>query len=81
MRSNVRNYYKPKQKDAFFDVEGVVNKDTLLFRNEFHGYIIFRRTNSSIEAVALFVRNLQVYRVLCSAPLGLFFLQYHRDMF
>ena len=39
MRSNVRNYYKPKQKDAFFDVEGVVNKDTLLFRNEFHDYI------------------------------------------
>jgi len=34
MRSNVRNYYKPKQKDAFFDVEGVVNKDTLLFRYE-----------------------------------------------
>ena len=39
MRSNVRSYYKPKQKDAFFDVEGVVNKDTLLFRNQFHDYI------------------------------------------
>ena len=29
---NVRSYYKPKQKDAFFDVEGVVNKDLVLFR-------------------------------------------------
>jgi len=31
---NVRSYYKPKQKDAFFDVEGVVNKDLVLFRFE-----------------------------------------------
>jgi hypothetical protein len=30
----VRHYYKPKHKDAFFDVEGVVTKDTLLFRYE-----------------------------------------------
>ncbi len=29
---SVRNYYKPKQKDAFFDIEGVITKDTLLFR-------------------------------------------------
>jgi len=27
-------FYKPKQKEAFYDVEGVVKKDTLLFRYE-----------------------------------------------
>jgi len=32
--TSVRNFFKPKQKEAFFDVEGVVNKDTLLFRYE-----------------------------------------------
>ena len=32
--NSVRHYYKPKHKDAFFDVEGVVTKDTLLFRYE-----------------------------------------------
>jgi len=31
---SVRSYYKPKQKDAFFDIEGVITKDTLLFRYE-----------------------------------------------
>jgi hypothetical protein len=32
---NSSQYYKPKQqKEAFFDVEGVVTKDTLLFRYE-----------------------------------------------
>ena len=30
----VRNYYKPKHKEAFYDVEGVVTKDILLFRYE-----------------------------------------------
>ncbi len=39
----VRSYYKPKQKDAFFDVEGVVTKDTLLFRYEDVSRV--RRTN------------------------------------
>jgi len=34
VRNAVRHYYKPKQKDAFFDVEGVVTKDTLLYRYE-----------------------------------------------
>jgi len=29
---SVRNYYKPRRSEAFFDVEGVVTKDTLLFR-------------------------------------------------
>jgi len=32
--TTVRNFFKPKQKEAFFDVEGVVTKDTLLFRYE-----------------------------------------------
>lgn len=32
--NSVRNYYKPKQKDAFFDIEGVITKDTPLFRYE-----------------------------------------------
>ena len=31
---SLRNYYKPKQKEAFYDVEGVVTKDTMLFRYE-----------------------------------------------
>jgi len=31
---SIRHYYKPKQKEAFYDVEGVVTKDILLFRNE-----------------------------------------------
>jgi hypothetical protein len=34
LTNSVRHYYKPKHKDAFFDVEGVVTKDTLLFRYE-----------------------------------------------
>ena len=28
----IRQYFKPSQKEAFFDVEGVVTKDVLLFR-------------------------------------------------
>jgi len=31
---SIRHYYKPKQKEAFYDVEGVVTKDILLFRYE-----------------------------------------------
>ena len=34
MGRTIRHYYKPKQKEAFYDVEGVVTKDILLFRNE-----------------------------------------------
>lgn len=33
-KGSVRSYYRPKQKDAFFDIEGVITKDTLLFRYE-----------------------------------------------
>ena len=35
----IRNYFKPSQKDAFFDVEGVVNKDVLLFRYDDSGLV------------------------------------------
>jgi len=31
---SIRSYYKPRQKEAFYDVEGVVTKDILLFRYE-----------------------------------------------
>ncbi|XP_023344998.1 transmembrane protein 223 isoform X2 [Eurytemora carolleeae] len=34
LKQSVRRYFKPKQKEAFFDVEGVVNKDITLFRYE-----------------------------------------------
>eukprot|EP00092_Neocalanus_flemingeri_P001571 GFUD01001674.1.p1 GENE.GFUD01001674.1~~GFUD01001674.1.p1 ORF type:complete len:214 (-),score=67.69 GFUD01001674.1:288-929(-) len=34
MYRTVRQYFKPGQKEAFYDVEGVVTKDTLLFRYE-----------------------------------------------
>jgi len=34
-RGGTRNcFFKPRQKEAFYDVEGVVKKDTLLFRYE-----------------------------------------------
>ena len=29
---SVRSYFKPSQKEVFYDVEGVVTKDILLFR-------------------------------------------------
>eukprot|EP00088_Acartia_fossae_P048292 TRINITY_DN5267_c2_g1_i1.p1 TRINITY_DN5267_c2_g1~~TRINITY_DN5267_c2_g1_i1.p1 ORF type:complete len:233 (-),score=16.32 TRINITY_DN5267_c2_g1_i1:219-917(-) len=45
-----RNYYKPKQKDAFFDVEGVINKDTLLFRYEDAGSV----RSQNIIALSMF---------------------------
>ena len=40
--NNVRQYFKPSQgKDAFFDVEGVVTKDVLLFRYDDSGKVFW----------------------------------------
>ena len=40
--NNVRQYFKPSQgKDVFFDVEGVVTKDVLLFRYDDSGKVFW----------------------------------------
>ena len=41
-RQHVRNYYKPNQKEAFYDVEGVVTKDVLLFRYDDTGKVFWK---------------------------------------
>lgn len=40
--NNVRSYFKPSQKDVFYDVEGVVTKDVLLFRYDDTGKVYWR---------------------------------------
>ena len=42
LRNNVRSYFKPSQKEVFYDVEGVVTKDTLLFRYDDTGIVYWR---------------------------------------
>ena len=39
---SVRSYFKPSQKEVFYDVEGVVTKDILLFRFDDTGNVSTR---------------------------------------
>ena len=39
---SVRSYFKPSQKEVFYDVEGVVTKDILLFRFDDTGNVLTR---------------------------------------
>ena len=39
---SVRSYFKPSQKEVFYDVEGVVTKDILLFRFDDTGNVFTR---------------------------------------
>jgi len=49
-RSIRQFHYKPRQKEAFYDVEGVVTKDTLLFRYEDTNKVFIR----NMVALAMF---------------------------
>ena len=47
----VRQYFKPSQgKDMFYDVEGVVTKDTLLFRYDDTGKVFW----TNLIAIGMF---------------------------
>merc|ERR1712059_77974 len=51
-KQSVRKYFKPKHtKEAFYDVEGVVTKDTILFRYDDPSRLVMKRNVAALALV------------------------------